>query len=662
MDVVAWLGLGVLLLCLWLVAGVVVGLVLSVFHGIKAVFRALWHCTDAALVNGRRFGWRLCALWYLIAGTVQFAVEGYEDVYDWSDDHVYEDGFTGFMQKMFHYPLRAALFLGLIAVSIPLCAAALVVQGGLLVFDLIITVIYLGIAALMVGIGIWIGCLVGGAVGVFMAFRQLCHGVWLEVSFKDRKWHKGDEPAMRNYFLGVGLRQWWAALKQSLFGVVFDFDDVWKVTRKLRGDDGLIGSFKSAGAIAANAVELVVQILLGLTVTIPFMLLCLVVLLVGGAVMGPIAFIAWAVERLYLKLSKVSADCPRCFSRYQTPYFRCPSCKAVHKRLLPGPYGVFTHRCTCGQKLPATYLGGRSKLESVCPNCNWSMVSTDSRPITFQMVGGRTVGKTAFVAAFATVAAAMFEKGGRQVGCPEEYRFRAKELERLYTGENNCTETTHRNAVVYPLTVEEEHAVPVQLSLYDVAGSMFSGTGGVNAIQQQQFGYCDGFLFVVDPLSSGSLRRKLISAGRNFSRYSNDPPENVAAVFISLLQHLRRTKATARFTTPLSVVISKADVPEVAEQIGDAAIRKAMADDPAAYPTYEDARDALCRQFLTEHDLSATVQTLELQFTNVHYFPVSATGGVRSGQKFCPVGVTEPVRWMLAGVDKDLAALLSETN
>ena len=56
--------------------------------------------------------------------------------------------------------------------------------------------------------------------------------------------------------------------------------------------------------------------------------------------------------------------------------------------------------------------------------------------------------------------------------------------------------------------------------------------------------------------------------------------------------------------------------------------------------------------------LSATVDNLETQFSNLHYFPVSAMGHSADGTPYEPWGIMEAVEWMLPLADKELSDLI----
>lgn len=50
--------------------------------------------------------------------------------------------------------------------------------------------------------------------------------------------------------------------------------------------------------------------------------------------------------------------------------------------------------------LPTAFFNGRKDLEAECPNCEHKLADRESRPICIPIVGGRSVGKTAFITAF----------------------------------------------------------------------------------------------------------------------------------------------------------------------------------------------------------------------------------------------------------------------
>ena len=94
-------------------------------------------------------------------------------------------------------------------------------------------------------------------------------------------------------------------------------------------------------------------------------------------------------------------------------------------------------------------------------------------------------------------------------------------------------------------------------------------------------------------------------------------------------------------------------------RIGPARIGSVFRSAPEQYGTYENARDAVCRQFLLDAGLAAAVNCLETSFATVRYFPVSAMGHAPDGTPYEPWGISEAVEWMLPLEDRELAALVA---
>lgn len=71
-----------------------------------------------------------------------------------------------------------------------------------------------------------------------------------------------------------------------------------------------------------------------------------------------------------------------------------------HARLVPGPYGIWHRRCSCGKKLPTTFLLGRSALKAFCPVCGNELAASDVQQFSLSVVGGTSSGKTVLLTAF----------------------------------------------------------------------------------------------------------------------------------------------------------------------------------------------------------------------------------------------------------------------
>ena len=245
-----------------------------------------------------------------------------------------------------------------------------------------------------------------------------------------------------------------------------------------------------------------------------------------------------------------------------------------------------------------------------------------------------------------------------EVEISDQYQPFFAELEEWYSG-IDCPATAQLNSQMYPLLINSSLGVKRQFSIYDIAGEMFDGFTAESEILQQQFHYCNGLLFLIDPFSSGNLRDDRISSGEDMSDFSDMPVEDVVTNFINYLVTTGHKKANARCTIPMAVLIAKADVREIKRAIGPAKISSVFKNSQNGYTSYDEARDGECRKFLMDIGLSATVENLETEFSNLHYFPVSAMGHAPDGSEYEPWGVTDAIDWMLPLADKELADLIT---
>ena len=493
------------------------------------------------------------------------------------------------------------------------------------------------------------------AVGFCTAFANYFKAVRENINFINWDWEKNDEPAKRSYFFGPGYAQLTGTIKRAF---ELNYLSGKKVSTSVAGFSGIKAVFGGIYLIVADICIYVIGTIL-----------CLAFGLLHGTVTATVMVftyivftIVWIVDRVYLLINQIRSDCPVCHSRFLIPTFRCPDCGAMHKKLVPGPYGIWKHKCTCGRKIPSTFLNGRSKLDAYCPECESPLVASDARPIVFQLIGGSKSGKTVFLSAyFHEWLERLRRNDNLQVEISDQYQPFFDELEEWYSGVD-CPATAQLNSQMYPLIINSSLGVKRQFSVYDIAGEMFDGFTADNEILQQQFYYCNGLLFLIDPFSSGSLRDDRINSGEDMSDFSDMPVEDVATNFINYLVTTGNKKVNARCTIPMAVLIAKADIREIKRAIGPAKIASIFRNNPGTYATYEEARDGECRKFLIDIGLSATVENLETEFSNLHYFPVSSMGHVPDGSEYEPWGVTDAIDWMLPLADQELADLIKTQN
>ena len=355
------------------------------------------------------------------------------------------------------------------------------------------------------------------------------------------------------------------------------------------------------------------------------------VTLSSAIIIGMVVFflffsILWLTDRIVLILKSIHSRCPNCKRKSVIPVFICPTCGLEHKKLVPGPYGVFKRKCTCGAMLSTTFIGGRSEYEAHCPFCGTELLSSSSQQYGIQLVGGIGTGKTTFLAAF-------WHEYKDWLNRRHDITFEATpadafaDLEEWFnTGKSESTLET--NANMYSVIHTTGPKTSVQMTIYDIAGEAFDFSG--SDTQQQQFRYCEGFLLVVDPTATPN--------------YVSDTITN----FISSLDEVKGKRTTKAASVPVAVIITKSDLHK--KEIGLPYIRatyKPMTDSEVQL-SFEQHQNEICRAFLYDHGYGNAINLIEAEFSNIRYFPVSAMGHTTEDGQYEPWGVMEPVFWLMS--------------
>jgi GTPase SAR1 family protein len=338
----------------------------------------------------------------------------------------------------------------------------------------------------------------------------------------------------------------------------------------------------------------------------------------------------WALDRLLLIFESISSRCMNCKTIAIVPVFECGKCGLRHKKLTPGPYGVLKRKCACGEKLPTTLFTGRSKLQAHCPYCDAQIAASDAHQFGIQLVGAMSAGKTAFLTSFwhqyllasKSVIALKTERIPDGAFTALEYWF----------NRGLSVSTPETNANMYSVIHHLPGETPLQFTFYDIAGEAFSRLD--ENIQQQQFKYCEGIIFIVDPTAPIALS------------------EDALVGFLKTFKALKGNISTKLSPLPVAIIISKADVFE--EEIGLIKIISEHIENSSAYAdaegstSFEQTRDGVCRAFLVNHGFTNVVNLLDSEFTTTSVFPVSAMGHEAfDGKPYEPWGVMPSAFWLL---------------
>lgn len=381
--------------------------------------------------------------------------------------------------------------------------------------------------------------------------------------------------------------------------------------------------------------------------------------------------IVWLLDRLVLmgrKRRKTISVCGACKESYLIPMFVCPNCGMRHRHLVPGVYGILYHQCTCKYKLPSTFLTGRTNLTACCPHCSTDSyiqrLENDVYPISLQLVGGISSGKSVYLASALTRIQENLAVRSDTVVTPSDENL-MKDLRRMYTTGSN-TNTTETNAIMYSLRVHSSSFTPDRLlSIFDIAGEFFTRPESAK-VPQLQLRNVDGIVMLIDVLS---LYKTEEMKALDIQTSSHRSMARNVDVLNGLVEHMELVGTKRRnglFKMPFHVVISKLDtVNELLQKIkiDDSLMDLMMTFMPAGdYPATVAERDKICHDFIRNRDEVNLLALIENNFSTVHYYATSASGGeMVRGRSLHPwPGMLLPIYDTVEKADVELFGLLKK--
>jgi|GEM_PF-909587 len=364
------------------------------------------------------------------------------------------------------------------------------------------------------------------------------------------------------------------------------------------------------------------------------------------------------------KSRRKEQHCPHCYRTFKIPGYVCPSCGKIHKNLVPADTGIFVARCECGKFLPSALLSGRSRLGSVCPECEMTLAVSDAKEFTLQLIGGNTSGKTAFLSAFQHTYREI-NKNTDSVNLTPFPTEQFDELEKMYLS-GTTIESSKTSTVTYSIVHNYKDGSKDSLVVYDIPDEVL--VSGVYEQNPLNFAYSDGIVIIVDPTSLRKIREESEKKGEHIpeNTYSTDEAEteDIIIEFIQQFSRLSNRSSSRRIKTPIAVVINKSDIKAIGNRIGKNAVLEKYKANPGTYNNdINAARNKVCRDFLISYGMSNTINNLESVFTNVNYFAVSAVGHIsREGTPFTPINVIEPVAWIAGQTSTKIKNLLIDST
>lgn len=354
---------------------------------------------------------------------------------------------------------------------------------------------------------------------------------------------------------------------------------------------------------------------------------------------------------------RTEQHCTYCYRSFKVPGYVCPSCQKIHNNLVPGKTGIWVARCECGKFLSSALVTGRSRLDSVCPECMKPLAATDAQEFNIQLIGSNASGKTAFLSAFQHMYRTVNANNAKVSLHPfPEKNF--DELERMFM-DGITSESYKASIVAYSIVHEYASSFKNTLVVYDVPDEAL-----INGIYEQNplnFAYTDGILIVIDPTSIKHVRQESEKKGEIIPEgsYASDEAEaeDIIVGFIQQFSAINNRFSNQRSKTPVAVVINKADLSVVRSEIGQDAIKSTY---QADLENYAAVRNKVCRDYILSIGLANAINNLESVFSNVQYFSVSAIGHEsKEGIPFSPINVIEPMEWIVGKKNMRMRALLN---
>jgi len=281
--------------------------------------------------------------------------------------------------------------------------------------------------------------------------------------------------------------------------------------------------------------------------------------------------------------------CPTCYQRMGYPVYACPNpeCRARHKDVRPGRYGVLRRRCTCGTRIPTLLLLGSHRLAAYCTDANCGKSMSDavgrSKELIVPLFGGRSAGKTQLMSTMMMSMAEEMTKNGTPFRTADKFTTDKFETQSTVLQSGRYISST-------PLE-ELPHAHSMHLGkgrsrrlihIFDAAGERFLDTDRVDELEFAR--YARTFVFVLDPMAVREFKDGLSVSEReslDLSSASDAPPEQVFHHAVGTLTQMEVPLNRCR----LIVAISKADMYEGSElyrgrEKGSAGAARWLTEDP----------------------------------------------------------------------------------
>lgn len=443
----------------------------------------------------------------------------------------------------------------------------------------------------------------------------------------------GPDPVWRSYYAGAALSDYREAMDKAsrrvitkvltgerepvnrpplvrrIWDVLDHFESYW-----LKGLTFIPVVLATAGIIAGTFTGF----FLGAITSIAFLLL-LGVLVLGVLIASGTTRL---VELSVLAVRGITIECQNCHDRALRPVYRCSTCSARHRRLVPGLSGVAHRTCQCLTPLPTLLAAGKAKLAAQCASCGTQLPVKGLTAPTFHIpvIAGPAAGKSIFM--HCAISRLLVRGGDDEFEFADEQakiQFRNTMKLGVLEDPRRITKTRNVRPRAYNVYVGKEKSTKRRLLyLYDPAGEISESADQLADSPFLQ--YTKGVVFVIDPFSLRAVRS---ATGRTLLRQVNASTSDVRSAAERFVETLRERagKRSKRLELPVAVVITKADALR-----DEATVRHPYAtlDQAATDPNLRAERDAAVRAWLKDIGSSGDlVSSLDSNFTATSYFVVS---------------------------------------
>ncbi|MCH5138639.1 hypothetical protein JMF89_15755 [Clostridiaceae bacterium UIB06] len=464
------------------------------------------------------------------------------------------------------------------------------------------------------------GIVVGSVQGIYKCtlsyFKGLSYSFNKEYSIKAKR--KLHEPAKEKYFF---YKQYEDLLNTYSSAKSINKGNVLLLRKQLEEDDYFV-------LIKVRTTQFVIDVI-GTILNAVFFFIHFLIVTIMSIPNFLLYSIVMSIEKVRFMKGKIWGVCPHCHSQFDIPYYICPGCGEIHKKLIPGPYGISKRKCRCGTVIPSTNFTGRFKLKAVCPVCSQNIESRETSPICIPIVGGKAVGKTSYMYEAADMLINDISKEKkwniRFLNEGEEEKFNkgmASLKKGIFPEKTDKANTDAHNIFIGSKKFFSEKL----LYMYDISGEYFCSRVGIR--RQNYYKYINGLIFIIDPLSIVNEEKSIKIENKFINCNPSDTnTDDLIDRFIIGLREIKQIQLNKFIDIPVAVIINKMDAVDYKGEVMD---------------------------FLKDAGEEKLIRKFEHNFANYKFFLCSVLGNTDSKEPCDKKGMEESIKWILSQANEEL--------